>query len=146
MAVLSLGVPVGVSCSDLSAGIAFFFGQIGRLLFSLGSHFSLTSLGAALVISALFFAWQRHQARPPDSPDARSGARCFPRASCATPSNQADIGYLFFNVFVFGVVFGWAVLTYQFISNGIISGLVAIVGPVTPSTLAALRHALDHHR
>ncbi len=59
----------------------------------------------------------------------------FPRRILRSRSNQADIGYLFFNVFVFGVVFGWAVLSYQFIINGIISGLVAIVGPVTPSTL-----------
>ncbi len=49
-------------------------------------------------------------------------------------SNQADIGYLLFNVFVFSVVFGWAILSYQFISNGIIAGLVALAGPVTPST------------
>ena len=32
---------------DFSAGITFFFGQLSTLLFSLGSHFSLTSLAAA---------------------------------------------------------------------------------------------------
>jgi hypothetical protein len=32
---------------------------------------------------------------------------------------------------------GWAVLSYQFISNGIISGLVALFGPVSLSTLPA---------
>jgi len=118
---------------DFSAGIAFFFGQLGRLFFSLGSHFSLTSLAAALVISALYFAWQRH----------RRGRRIrlktivralFPRRIMRHASNQADIFYLFFNVFMFSVLFGWAVLSYQFISNGIIVGLVAVAGPVAPST------------
>lgn len=121
---------------DFSAGISFFFGQLSQLLFSLGSHFSLTSLGAALVFAAAFFAWQR----------LKRGRRLrwrtilralFPKHITTSKSNQADIGYLFFNVFVFGVVFGWAVLSYQFISNGIISGLVTLFGSVTPSTLPA---------
>jgi len=121
---------------DLGAGLSFFFGQIGKLLFSLGSHFSLTSLAAALLISAAWFAVQR----------LKRGRRVrvrtiwralFPRHIVMSPSNQADIGYLFFNVFVFGVVFGWAVLSYQFVSNGIIAGLTAALGPVAPSTLPA---------
>ena len=121
---------------DFSAGIAFFFGQLSRLLFSLGSHFSLTSLAAALLVSALFFAWQRHKRGR--RVRLRTIMRAlFPRRILAHRSNQADIGYLFFNVFVFSVVFGWAILSYQFISNGIIAGLVALMGPVTPSTLPA---------
>jgi sterol desaturase/sphingolipid hydroxylase (fatty acid hydroxylase superfamily) len=117
---------------DLSAGYSFFFGQLGRLFFSLGSHFSLSSLAAALAISALYFIYRR----------VKRGRRVrfktitralFPKRILTSRSNQADIGYLFFNVFVFGVVFGWAVLSYQFISNGIIAGLVAILGPPTPS-------------
>ncbi len=119
---------------DFTAGLEFFFGQIEHLFLSVGSHFSLTSLGAALAFSALFFAWQR----------IKRGRRVrlktiwramFPRHIVASKSNQADIGYLFFNVFVFSLVFGWAVLSYQFISNGIISGLVALIGPATPSSL-----------
>jgi sterol desaturase/sphingolipid hydroxylase (fatty acid hydroxylase superfamily) len=38
-------------------------------------------------------------------------------------------------VFVFGVVFGWAILSYQSVSNGIISGLVALFGQPAPSAL-----------
>ena len=117
---------------DFSAGFKFFFGQLDRLLLSFGSHFSLTSLGAALLFSIAFFVWQR----------LKRGRRVhvktiwralFPRHIVNSKSNQADIGYLFFNVFVYGLVFGWAVLSYQFISNGIIEGLVAIAGPVQPS-------------
>ena len=120
---------------DFSAGIAFFFGQLRQLLFSLGSQLSLTSLAAALVISTLFFIYRRHKRgrRVRWKTIARA---LFPRRILAHRSNEVDIGYLFFNVFVFSVVFGWAVLSYQFISNGIIAGLVAFAGPVTPSTLS----------
>jgi sterol desaturase/sphingolipid hydroxylase (fatty acid hydroxylase superfamily) len=117
------------------AGIEFFIGQIEHLFFSIGSHFSLTSLGTALIFSALFFAWQRVKRgrRVRLTTIARA---LFPKRILTSKSNQADIGYLFFNVFVFSVAFGWAVLSYQFISNGIISGLVGLFGPVTPSTLS----------
>jgi sterol desaturase/sphingolipid hydroxylase (fatty acid hydroxylase superfamily) len=119
---------------ELPAGIDFFFQQTSRLLFSLGSHFSLTSLFAALIIAALFFVAQR----------IRRGRRVrlrtilralFPKRIIHHRSNQADIFYLFFNVFMAGIVFGWAVLSYQFISNGIIAALVALFGPVAPSAV-----------
>lgn len=121
---------------DLWAGVSFFFGQLGKLFLSLGSHFSLTSLGAALAIATAWFVWQRlrrgRRVRP------RTIWRAlFPRRIVAHRSNQADIGYLFFNVFVFGLVFGWAVLSYQFVSNGIIEVLNATFGRVTPSMLPA---------
>lgn len=119
---------------DFWAGIDFFFAQIGRLLFSLGSHFSLTSLAAALLISGSFFAWQRYKRGRKIRPRIILRA-LFPRRILRSRSNQADIGYLFFNVFVYGVVFGWAVLSYQFVSNGIISGLTTLLGPVSSSTL-----------
>src|SRR5262249_28270797 len=45
------------------------------------------------------------------------------------------LGYLFFNLFMFGLLFGWAVLSYQFLTNGIFSALVALFGPVSPTTL-----------
>jgi len=119
---------------DIRAGIAFFFGQLGKLFFSLGSHFSLTSLGAALAVSVVFFVWQR--VKRGRRVRARTILRAlFPRHIMTHRSNQADIGYLFFNVFVFSVVFGWAILSYQFISNGIIAALVALFGPVAPSAL-----------
>ncbi|MGH6663835.1 MAG: sterol desaturase family protein [Pseudolabrys sp.] len=120
---------------DFSAGIVFFFDQLGRLFFSLGSHFSLTSLLAALVISALYFAWQRHRRGRRIRPKTIARA-LFPRRILRHASNQADIFYLFFNIFTFSVLFGWAVLSYQFVSNGIIAGLVAIAGPVKPTTLS----------
>jgi len=119
---------------DFSAGFAFVFGQLYRLFFTVGSHLSFTSLAVALTISALYFVHQRW----------KRGRRVrlktivralFPKRIIRHASNQADIGYLFFNVFLFSILFGWAVLSYQFISNGIIALLVAVVGPVAPSAL-----------
>lgn len=119
---------------DFTAGLAFFFGQIWNLLFSLGSHFSLTSLSAALLFASAYFVWQR--LKRGRRPRWRTILRAlFPKRIVESKSNQADIGYLFFNVFVFGVVFGWAILSYQSISNGIMSGAVALLGPVAPTTL-----------
>ena len=119
---------------DFSSGIAFFFGQLSKLFLSLGSHFSLTSLGAALVVSVLNFAWQRKKRGRRIHPRTILRA-LFPRRILMHRSNQADIFYLFFNVFMFSIIFGWAIVSYQFISNGIIAGLVALAGPASPSTL-----------
>ena len=118
----------------LTPGLEFLLGQIRHMLFGFGAKLSLTSLACALLISAGFFVWQR----------IKRGRRVrlrtiwralFPRRILRHPSNQADIGYLFFSMFVFGLAFGWAVLSYQFVTNGIIAGLVALFGPATPSAL-----------
>ena len=44
---------------DFSPGLLHFWNQASKLLFSLGSHFSFTSLGAALLIATLFYAAKR---------------------------------------------------------------------------------------
>jgi sterol desaturase/sphingolipid hydroxylase (fatty acid hydroxylase superfamily) len=120
---------------DWSAGFVFLWGQLSRLLFSLGSHFSLTSLAAAFLVATGFFVFKRLE-RGRRLRWKTIWRALFPKHITASPSNQADIGYLFFNVFVFGIMFGWAVLSYQFISNGIIAGATALIGPVAPTTLS----------
>jgi sterol desaturase/sphingolipid hydroxylase (fatty acid hydroxylase superfamily) len=119
---------------DFWPGVVHFWNQASKLLFSLGSHFSFTSLGAALLIATIFYAAKR--LRRGRRLRAKTILRAlFPKRIVASPSNYADLGYLFFNVFVFGVVFGWAVLTYETVTNGIISNLVAVFGPPSPSSL-----------
>ena len=119
---------------DFSPGLVHFWNQASKLLFSLGSHFSFTSLGAALLIATLFYAVKR--LRRGRQLRAKTILRAlFPKHIVASPSNYADLGFLFFNVFVFGVVFGWAVLTYEAVTNGIISNLVAVFGQPAPSSL-----------
>ena len=97
---------------DLPAGVQFFLERSETLLFSLGSHFSLTSLGMALFIATAFFAVQRLK-RGRKLRWRTLWRALFPKRIVAAKSNEADIGYLFFNVFVFGIVFGWAILSYQ---------------------------------
>lgn len=119
---------------DLSPGFVFFWNQLTKLLFSLGSHFSFTSLGAALIVATTFYGFKR--LRRGRRIRAKTLLRAvFPRRIVTSPSNTADVGYLFFNVFVFGVVFGWAVLTYQAVTNGLIEILVAAFGQPSRSAL-----------
>jgi hypothetical protein len=44
---------------ELSPGLLYFWTKLSKLLFSLGSHFSFSSLGAALLIATLFYAGKR---------------------------------------------------------------------------------------
>src|SRR4029078_8408903 len=91
-----------------------------------------TSLAAALIIAAAFFAWQRK--RRGRGLRAKVILRAlFPRRILRSPSNQGDIFYLLFNVFTFWLAFGWAVLSYQFLSNAIITGLVSVFGSPAPA-------------
>ncbi len=108
-------------------GTAYFLHQLDTLLLSAGSHFSLTSLAAALAFAAAFIAWRR----------IKRGRRLhwklfqralFPRRLVQHKSNAADLGYLFLNVFAFGLLLGWAILAYEFLTNGIVTGLTQIFG------------------
>jgi sterol desaturase/sphingolipid hydroxylase (fatty acid hydroxylase superfamily) len=121
---------------DLAPGIAYFLHQLSKLFFSLGSHFSLTSLACALAIAVAFVAyqrWRRHR-----RVRLRAILRAlFPRRILLSPSNFADLGYLFFNVFLAGLLFGWAALSYQFLTNAIMGALSAALGPTPPTALPA---------
>jgi sterol desaturase/sphingolipid hydroxylase (fatty acid hydroxylase superfamily) len=119
---------------DLSPGVTYFLNQLDRLLFSIGSDLSVTSLIGALCVSVLFLALKRYKRNRRIR--IRTIARAlFPRRIMASRSNFTDIGYLFFNAFVFSLIFGWAVLSYQFLSNGIVGVLVATFGAVKPTSL-----------
>jgi sterol desaturase/sphingolipid hydroxylase (fatty acid hydroxylase superfamily) len=119
---------------DLSPGIAYFLHQLSTLFLPLGSHFSLTSLASALCIAALFIVFRRF--RRHRRIRLRTLARAlFPRRIMLSPSNFADLGYLFYNTFLSSLLFSWAAVSYQFLTNGIIGGLAAAFGPVTPTSL-----------
>src|SRR6185312_8364881 len=111
--------------------------QFGKLFFSFGSHFSLTSLAAALAFALLWLVTKRVQ-RGRRIRLRTLWRALFPHRITSSRSNYADVGYLFFNVFVFGIVLGWAILSYQFLSNAIIAGLVATIGPVSKTALPVI--------
>ena len=119
---------------DLSFGLAYLWDRLGKLLFSWDSVFSLSSLLCALSVSFLFLVWRRY----------RRGRRIrlrtilralFPRHVVRSQSNVADIGYMLFYAFVFALVLGWAVLSYQFLTNAIIDALVVLFGQPAGSEL-----------
>jgi sterol desaturase/sphingolipid hydroxylase (fatty acid hydroxylase superfamily) len=122
---------------DLSPGLSYFAHQLTSVFLSPGSNFSLTSLVCAFLIGFAFLAVQRY----------RRGRRIrlnvllralFPRRMLRSRSSLVDVGYLGFHVFLFGIMFGWAILSYQFLTNGIIALLIAIFGRVQPSALPEL--------
>jgi sterol desaturase/sphingolipid hydroxylase (fatty acid hydroxylase superfamily) len=119
---------------ELSPGLAYFLGQLHKTFLQPGSHVSLASLGCALLIAFGFLGIRRY----------RRGRRIrlrpllralFPRHMVFSASTMADVGYFYFNVFVFGLVFGWALLSYDALSHGVFDLLTAALGPMHPPPL-----------
>ena len=97
---------------DFSPGIAYFLGQFHKAFFGAGSHISLLSLVCAFLIAVVFVAARRY----------RKGRRIrvralllalFPKRIVMSRSTVADLGYFYFNLFLFGIIFGWALLSYE---------------------------------
>jgi sterol desaturase/sphingolipid hydroxylase (fatty acid hydroxylase superfamily) len=121
---------------DMSPGISYFFGQLVKAFFALGSHASLLSLAAAFLIAVAFLTLRRY----------RKGRRIrvkallralFPRHVVTSKSSLADLGYFYFNIFLFGLVFGWALLSYEVVSHSVAQALTAAFGPRPPAALPA---------
>ena len=122
---------------DLSPGLFYFWQQLEKLFFSSGSVFSVTSLLSAFVIPALLISLRRY--RRNRRVRLKTIVRAlFPKRILRSRSNIADICYVYFHVFVFGLTLGWAVLSYQFLTNGVIDLLVATFGARSESTLPEL--------
>jgi sterol desaturase/sphingolipid hydroxylase (fatty acid hydroxylase superfamily) len=121
---------------ELSPGVSYFVGQLGKALFAPGSHASLASLAAAFLIAFAFLTFRR----------VRKGRRIrasallralFPRHIVRSKSSLADLGYFYFNIFLFGLVFGWALLSYEVVSHSAAQALTAAFGPRQPTALPA---------
>src|SRR3569833_2522645 len=113
----------------IAAGLLNIVHRVYELLFSVGSQISLTSLACALVIAAAFLAVRHIRRR------GRMRLRVllralFPRRILFHRSTAADIGWLLFNCFVYGAIFGLAGLSYQFLTNGVVGALAAMFGLV----------------
>jgi sterol desaturase/sphingolipid hydroxylase (fatty acid hydroxylase superfamily) len=119
---------------DFSPGIAYFFGRLGTAFLSPGSHISLLSLASAFFIALAVLVIRRY----------RKGRRIrikallralFPRHIVLNKSSFADLGYFYFNLFLFGVIFGWAILSYEVLSHSTADLLTAAFGPARPVPL-----------
>jgi sterol desaturase/sphingolipid hydroxylase (fatty acid hydroxylase superfamily) len=114
-------------------GILYFPQKLAKVFLSLGSGFSLTSLAAALLIAACVLAWRRvRRSRPLRAATIRRAL--FPRRVVRHASMHADIAYFGFNVFVYGLIFGWAVLSYKFLSGVIVDALTGAFGATAPTS------------
>ena len=114
-------------------GVLYFPHKLAKVFLSQGSGFSLTSLATALVITALVIAWRRARRNRP----LRAGTLwrgLFPGWLVRHASMHADIAYFCFNVFVYGVIFGWAIVSYKFLSGVVAEGLTAAFGAVAPTS------------
>jgi sterol desaturase/sphingolipid hydroxylase (fatty acid hydroxylase superfamily) len=122
---------------DLTAGVSYFLGRLDKALLAPGSQISLVSLSCALLIACAFIAARRY--RKSRRIRARTLMRAlFPRNIMLSRSALTDFGYLYFNIFVFGLVFGWALLSYEMLSRTIVDQLTALFGPMPPAPLPAL--------
>jgi sterol desaturase/sphingolipid hydroxylase (fatty acid hydroxylase superfamily) len=117
---------------DLSVGAAFLFTQLSGKLLSPSSVFSITSLACALCIATAFLALRRRKRNRRIRVMTLAKA-LFPTRITANPSHTTDVGYFFLNVFVFGLIVGWAVLSYQFLTNAVIEMLVNTFGRTQPT-------------
>ena len=118
---------------DWSSGIADF---LSKLISSQGSSLSATSLLCALAIAVGFVVVRRRRRNRPVRIRTIMGA-LFPKRLFGA-STGTDVAYMIYNLFVHGLIFGWAMLSYQYLTNGIVAGLVSVFGPVTPSTLPVM--------
>ena len=117
-------------------GLTRNFDHLYNLLFSVGSEFSLTSLACAFgVAAAVLIARQGRKGRRVRL--AVLLRALFPRSILRNPSTAADVGYFLFNTFVYAGIFGMAAVSYQFLTNAVLGGLVAAFGKPVPSALPA---------
>jgi sterol desaturase/sphingolipid hydroxylase (fatty acid hydroxylase superfamily) len=114
-------------------GVLYFPKQLAKVFLAAGSVFSLTSLVVALVIAALILVHRRRRQNRPLR--LRTIVRgLFPGWLVRSASFHADVAYFYFHVFAYGLIFGWAVVSYKLLSTLVIEGLVAVFGAVQPTT------------
>lgn len=114
-----------------------FWKKLSDLFLPVGSWFSLTSLISALCVATGFLIYKRLQRKR--RVRVRTIVRAlFPRRILLDASHFADFRYFLFNAFIYGIIFGWAILSFRFVSNTVIDLLVAVFGVVKPTSLPEL--------
>lgn len=118
----------------LAAAAPTFAAKLVGLLSSPASPISLLSLTTALVLGAAFLlSTRRRRGRPlPIKVLARA---LFPRRITHAASTRTDFAFALFNIFAFGLLFGWGLLSYRVVGTATGQGLAHLFGPATPSSL-----------
>ena len=129
----------GPAFLDSLAHLAGYISAVTRTTFIAPSGpYAVLSVLSALVLATAVLGHRRLRSRPRGRRRLRLGvlARAyFPRRFFRSASSQADMGLALFNVFLFGLLFGWALLSSQVISNHTGAGLAAILGAPAPTAL-----------
>jgi sterol desaturase/sphingolipid hydroxylase (fatty acid hydroxylase superfamily) len=105
--------------------------------FAPGSTFSLASLFSALAIAVAFLLLRRAGRRRSVKIKVMLRA-LFPRWLYRNNSSKADLFYLFFNMFGFSLLFGWAILSLEFVNRTTTSVLSDLFGVLPKTELSDL--------
>ncbi|MDX2158625.1 MAG: sterol desaturase family protein [Hyphomicrobiaceae bacterium] len=106
---------------------------VSRAFIAPTGAFAATSLLTAFLIATAFLLLRRRSGRAV-RPAVLLRA-LLPRRWWRTASARADIGLAAFNIFLFGLLLGWAVLSGQAISRGLGAGLSTMLGAPEPVPL-----------
>lgn len=102
-------------------------GKLLDLLLSPGSNLSLLSLAGALGVGLTVVALQARRRGSRLAPMALLG-QLLPWRRMLSPSGRADLGFLAFNVLVFGILFGWMALSYGQVAAVTAKALASLTG------------------
>ena len=107
---------------------------IHKTFIALDGAYAAASLLSALLLALAFLL--RHRLSSRRIPSLRVLRRALlPRRLVASPSGRADVGLFLFNVFLFGLIFGWMLITAHFVAAAVGKGLVTMLGPPQPPAL-----------
>jgi hypothetical protein len=97
-------------------------GKVWTMLVSPGSNLSLVSLAGALAVAVALLSLQRIQ-RGRRVRLAVLWRALFPKRRWLTASAKADLGFFAFNLLMFGVLFGWLILSNATVASGVTHSL-----------------------
>ncbi len=132
-----MSTPVQASIADtIGAGLQVLGRMLKQIFLSPGGSFSLTSLATALSLAVLYLVWRRRNHRRRARLKVWMRA-IFPRRIFRSPSSHTDVMFFLLNSFVFGLVLGWALLSYHFVDTTTNKALIALFGGREATTLPA---------
>src|SRR5258705_4457697 len=111
--------------------VSFFAGKTSGLFLSFGSSFSIASLFSALIIATAFLLLTRRAGKKQVKYEVMRRA-LFPRW-LRRASFRADVWFLLFNTFAFGMLFGWSVVSSKFVGDAVAGALSGIFGVLPTS-------------
>ncbi|MBS0242004.1 MAG: hypothetical protein JSS20_07490, partial [Proteobacteria bacterium] len=123
--------------SGLQWLIGYDLAAIKDVFISPGGAFAIGSLFTNLCMGLWLFSRHQRKSRKAVNPKALIRV-ALPKRIWATASGRTDIGFAVFNMLVFGIMFGWAIVTSHAISNGLNQVLSAHLGQLPEAPIPDL--------